>query len=403
MLSLDKALELILNKVKPLNSEKLPLFFSLGRVLAKDIRAQSNLPSFNRAAMDGYALKASLTKGATRAQPRKAKVVGVIRAGERYNKKIKQGEAVKIMTGAPLPSGSDGVIMVEDTQEEASYVQLFREIAPGENVSEIGEDVKKGEIVLKKGKVIQAAEIGMLAGLGQKEVRVVKKPKVAIISTGDEIASIEERLKKGQTRDSNSYSLWAQVLGAGGEPRRFGVAKDVEKEIKRSFNSAVRWGSDIIILSGGVSVGDYDIVQQVLVKLGVKVLFWKVAIKPGKPVFCGTLGNRFIFGLPGYPVSSMVTFELLVKPTLAAMLQKEDFGKRYLAVLDKKVVKKRGRREFLRGVVSQHQDGIYHILPVGVQKSSALKSLVLANALIELPEDAEEVEKGSWVYFWKLK
>ena len=401
MISLDKALQIVLNQVVPLKRERVDLLFSLGRVLAEDICAGHDVPSFDRSAMDGYAVRADDTKDASKERPVRGEVIGNLAAGYDTDKVIKHGEVIKIMTGAPMPKGSDSVVMVEDTKispQVSKRVEIFREVKPGENVGKSGEDVKGGELILEKGRLIRSPEVGMLASLGKTRVKVFKKPKVSIIPTGDEVVDIEKRLKKGEIRDSNSFCIYSQVLSCGGEPIRLGIARDNKRDILQKFRKGGALGSDMIILSGGVSVGDYDIVKDVLIYSGVKPLFWKVAIKPGKPVFFGLSGKRLVFGLPGYPVSSMVAFELLVRPALMTMLNRKDYERnKVLAVLDKEITQKKGRRNFMRGIASL-KNGVYHVAPTGTQKSGVLKSMVLANSLIEIPEDIEKVEVGSKVW-----
>ena len=404
MIPLDKALKIVLNQVKSVKTEKTGLLFSPGRVLAEDIYAKGNIPSFDRSAMDGYAVRLGDTKGASYEHPVTLKVIENLPAGYTTDKAIKRNEAIKIMTGAPMPKGSNGVVMVEYTKiASPSQVNIFREVKPGENVGKTGEDVKKGELILKKGTFIRSPEIGMLASLGKTKVNVFKKPKVSIIPTGDEVVDIEKKLNKGKIRDSNSFSIYSEVLSCGGEPVRLGIAGDNKRDILRKIKKAVAIDSDIIILSGGVSVGDYDIVKDVLIDSGVKPLFWKVSMKPGKPAFFGLLGKRLVFGLPGYPVSSIIVFELMVRPALMAMLNRKGYErKKVLAILDKEISHKKGRRNFMRGIASL-KNGVYHVAPTGTQKSAALKSMVLANSLIEVPEDIKKIKAGSRVWIRLLE
>jgi len=409
MIPLDKALKIVLNQVKSVKKEKTGLLLSVGRVLAEDIYAEGNIPSFDRSAMDGYAVRAGDTKGTSYEHPVTLKVIENLPAGYTTDKAIKRGEVIKIMTGALMPEGSDSVVMVEYTKIASQYsesvecVEIFREVKPAENVGKTGEDVKKGELILKKGTFIRSPEIGMLASLGKAKVRVFKKPKVSIIPTGDEVVDIEKKLNKGKIRDSNSFSIYSQVLACGGEPIRLGIARDNKRDILRKIKRAIAIDSDIIILSGGVSVGDYDIVKDVLIDSGVKPLFWKVAMKPGKPTFFGLSGKSLVFGLPGYPVSSMVVFELMVRPALMAMLNRKGYErKKVLAVLDKEISQKKGRRNFMRGIALL-KNGVYHVAPTGTQKSAVLKSMVLANSLIEVPEDIKKIKAGGRVWIRLLE
>jgi molybdopterin molybdotransferase len=401
MIPFEKALKIVIGQAKPLKTEKVDILSSSGRVLAGDIRSNCNIPPFDRSAMDGFAVRADDTRGTSKNNPVKLEVIGNLAAGYSTDRIVGRGKAVRIMTGAPVPEGADAVIMVEYTATEEhsrnGHINILREVKTGENIGRAGEDIKRGELILKKGKLIRPAEIGMLASLGKYEINVFKKPRVSIISTGDEIVDTDRKLKAGEIRDSNSFSVYSQVLCCGGEPVRIGIARDRKADILKKIRKAIILDSNIIILSGGVSVGDYDIVKNVLINLKVKPLFWKVAIKPGKPIFFGTLGKRLIFGLPGNTVSSMVTFELLVKPAIMAMLSRKNYTPlKVLAILDKEINKKKGRKNFIRGIISL-KEGVLHVVPTGTQKSGVLKSMVLANALIEVDEHIENIKSGTQV------
>lgn len=395
MISLEKAREMVLNEVRVLPSEKVELLASLGRVLAEDVYSEFDIPGFNRAAMDGYAVVARDTFSASPDRPVTLKVVGEIQAGSEVNSEVKSGSAVSIMTGAPMPEGADAVVMVEDTRLEADKVRIFKAVREGKNVSFSGEDVKQGEKVLSRGTLIRPQEVGMLASLGKTEVYVTRKPRVGIISTGDELLEPGEKLRKGKIYDSNSFSLFSQVINCGGEPKRLGICSDDEKElllrIKKGFSF------DIFLISGGVSEGKYDLVKQVLQKAGVRMLFWKIAVKPGKPTFFGVREGTLFFGLPGYPVSSMINFENLVKAAIFSMLGRNEYSRFKLEAILEGDIKNRGnRRNFIR-VKLIEDNGRYLAIPASSQKSGVLKSMIWANGIISLPPEIKRLEKGEKV------
>lgn len=406
MITVEEALKIILKEVHVKNAEEVDIMCSLDRVLAYDIISKDDIPPFERAAMDGYAVRSKDIKKASLNNPVILKVIYDLPAGRFSKIIVKKGEAVRIMTGACLPKEADAVVMVEDTKTtNSNLVKIFKEIEKGINVSYRGEDVKKGEIVIKKGKVIRPAEIGMLASLGVSKVRVYSKPNVSIIATGDELVEINEKIRcsrwvpegsrSGSIRNSNSYSISAQVIKSGGIPNILGIARDNKKDLLSKIRKSE--GSDILVLSGGVSVGVYDLVKEVLREIGVKNLFWKVNIKPGKPVFFGKKGTQIVFGLPGYPVSSMLTFELFVRPCILKMSgNKNSYRNIVKAILEVDLKRKPGRKEFIRTKI-RLIDGLYYVKPTGPQGSGILKSLVLADGLIIVPEEVSNIQKGSKV------
>jgi molybdopterin molybdotransferase len=394
MISVDEALRKVLSKIKVLSPVELPILQSLGLVLAEDIISSENIPPFSNAAMDGYAVKAADTKGATKKEPVILKVVEDIAAGHIPHSTLGRGEAVGIMTGALIPEGADAVIMVEDTERLNNEVRVFRQVQEGENIRPVGEDVKAGEVVIRKGKLLNPGDIGMLASLGRATVKVVRRPKVAIISTGDELVELGEPLEPGKIRNSNAYSLAAQIIEAGGEPRIIGLAKDTREDIERKVKDGLN--CDILLTSGGVSVGDYDLVKDVLAGLG-EIMFWKVAMKPAKPLAFGLIEGRPIFGLPGYPTSSMVSFEQFVRPAILKMSGRKRLKRPEIkATLVETVRKKPGRRNFLRVIVERTDDG-YIAKLTGPQASGILKSMSLANGLMVVPEEVTVVKKGEVV------
>lgn len=395
MISIEDALEIVLKQVSVLSSEKVKLLSSLGRVLSENIYSDFDIPGFNRAAMDGYAVVAKDTVHACSDRPVTLKVIDEVPAGFKVKSAISSGKAIRIMTGAVLPEGADAVVMVECTEARGDKVMVFRSVKKGENVSFSGEDVKKGELVLSRGTLIRPQEIGMLAALGKTEVYVTRKPKVAIISTGDELIEPGKTLEKGKIYDSNSFSLFSQVLKCGADPERIGIVPDDKDELLHKVKMGL--SSNILLLSGGVSEGKYDLVKEVLMEVGVKPLFWKVAVKPGKPTFFGIRERTLVFGLPGYPVSSMMNFENLVKPAIFKMLGREGYKRiKIRAVLKGEIKNSSGRKNFIR-VRLIEENGRYLAIPAPSQKSGVLKSMVWANAVVVLSTDVRKVENGEEV------
>ncbi|HCJ66696.1 MAG TPA: hypothetical protein DHV62_05050 [Elusimicrobia bacterium] len=405
LLSAEKALKIVLNNVHILNEEKVHLTEGLNRILAENIYASENLPPFFNSAMDGYAVKAKDTKSATSGRPAILKLVEDLPAGNLPTKKIKTGETIKIMTGAILPTGADAVVRVEDTKEviTSSYkkngetrVKIYQSVSKDENIRQIGEDVKKGELVLKKGKLIRAQEIALLAALGREWVKVYRQPLVAILTTGDELVEIKEKLNPGKIRDSNSYMLFAETLNAGGIPLRYGIIPDKEDILENKLREAIR-SADLLLTSAGVSVGEYDLVKKCLLKLGFRLRFHTLAIRPGKPLLFGLLKNKPVFGLPGNPVSAMVTFKMFVRPAILKMRGQNDYSlPRGEAIIEEKVVKKEGIKYYLRGKLGKVNSKFY-VRTTGPQGSGIISSLTNADCLVVLPEGKTVLNKGEKV------
>jgi len=419
LLSAKKALKIILNNVRPLKEQKVHLTEGLNRILAENIYAPENLPPFVNSAMDGYAVKAKDTKLATPEKPVILRLLEDLPAGYLPRRKINTGETIKIMTGAILPAGADAVVRVEDTRicknNGKTVVEIFHSVVQGENIRQIGEDVKKGKLVLTKGKLIRAQEIALLAALGMKWIKVYPKPQVAILTTGDELVEVEEKLNPGKIRDSNSYMLSAEVFNAGGIPLRYGIIPDKKKILENKLKEAIKT-ADLLLTSAGVSVGEYDLVKDCLLELGFKLKFHTLAIRPGKPLLFGLLKNKPIFGLPGNPVSAMVTFKIFVRPAILKMQGMNHSGSprsctqgrgsyrgenNYSlpegeAVIEEKIVKKQGLRYYLRGKLKK-MDGQFYVCTTGPQGSGIISSLTKADCLIVLPEEKKVVKKGERV------
>jgi len=380
MISVEKALETILANFRPLGLEKINILKTGGRVMGEDIYAPRNIPSANNSAMDGYAVRHMDTRGATKNKPLLLKIVEDIPAGKVAQKKINKGEAARIMTGAVIPEGADAVIRQEDTQKEGRTVIIYTAAKKAENIRFAGEDVHKGELVVKKGTSLRPADIGMLAALGKAFVSVYQQPRVAIMSTGDELVDIETDPPPGKIVNSNSYSLTAQVLACGAIPVMLGISKDKKSDLEETFKTALH--ADLIISSGGVSVGDFDFVKNVMGEIGNAMHFWQVAMRPGKPLAFGAIENVPLFGLPGNPVSAMVSFEQFVRPSLLKMMgHTKIFRQTIKAVCTDEFQKQAGFRHFIRAIVKKEKNK-YIATTTGDQGSGILKSMVTANALI---------------------
>jgi len=392
MITVSEALHTILGTVTSVGIEKVNILNALGRVLAEDIYARRNIPPTDNSAMDGYALISEDTIGASTEHPLFFDIIEDVPAGNVPRKTVGFAEATRIMTGAPIPEGVDAVVPVEDTELDGDRIKIFSEVGIAQNIRSMGEDVKDGELVLRRNAIIRPAETGMLAALGRSFVAVYQKPLVAILATGDELVDIDGKLSPEKIISSNSYSGAAQVIECGGIPMQIGIAKDTKEDLTEKFKAAMR--ADIILSSAGVSVGDYDFVKDVMKELGVTINFHQVAQRPGKPFTFGTVGEKLFFGLPGNPVSSMLTFEQYVRPAILKMTgHKRIFRKTVKAILQEDIKKKKGLRYFTR-VRVHYEDGRFTAVTTGEQGSGILKSMVLANGIMVLPEDSTLIEKG---------
>ncbi|MEC7641611.1 MAG: gephyrin-like molybdotransferase Glp [Nitrospinota bacterium] len=401
MIEVHEALKIILSKIQFKGTEKIPIGQSLGRVLCEDIIAQRPNPPLDNSAMDGYALIAGDIQSATPENPVKLEILEHIQAGYTGNLMVESGKASRIMTGAPIPLGADAVIMQEDTEANGNFVVVKDKAEVGENIRMAGEDVQEGEKVIQKGLTIQPAHIGMMAVVGRSNIYVAQRPSVAILSTGDEIKDLDESPKGPCIYNSNGYMLGAQVRSAGGVPVYLGISPDEEDVLLEKFNQALK--CDLVISSGGVSVGDYDLVKASLEQMGQEMLFWKVAMKPGKPLAFGKIGSTPIFGLPGNPVSSFVSFEQFVRPAIGKMFASNDAANQTVAAkLTETIHKKPGRQHFLSSRISW-TEGEYLVSPISEQGSGILKSMSNANALLIFPREATELREGEIVTVQLLK
>ncbi len=395
-IKVEEALEIILSRIEFKGLEKISITEALGRTLMEDIIARRNNPPMDNSAMDGYALIAADIESATPEAPVPLTVVGEVAAGyTAQGEAIKSGQAMRIMTGAPIPPGADAVIMQEDTERDGDRLLVKDRADLHENIRDAGEDVKAGEVVIPKGARIQPAHIGMMATVGRSQIYVGRKPTVAILSTGDEILDLDDQPEGPCIYNSNGYMLSAQIRSAGGVPHYLGIARDTEADLMEKFQTALQ--CDLVVSSGGVSVGDYDLVKASLKKMGQEMLFWKVAMKPGKPLAFGRIGETPVFGLPGNPVSSFVSFEQFVRPSIKKMTGNPNLKATVVqARLSQAVSKKAGRQHFLSAITVWEKDG-YTVTPAGEQGSGILKSASQANSLMIFPLESTRIEAGETV------
>ena len=355
---------------------------ALGRVLAEPIVSRATIPPWPNSSMDGYAVRAQDTTG----EPVELAVVGKIIAGAMPSRPLRAGESMRIFTGAPLPEGADAVVPQEDVAADGQRVTVRGRIVPGAYVRHAGEDVRTGDVVVKPGGVIGAAEVGLLATLGYSQVRVHRRPRVAILSTGNEIADLGTQPGPAQIPNTNTYSLMAQVIEAGGEPVNLGVAPDQLDAI----TERVYWGlasADALVTSAGVSVGELDLVREALEQSGAELHLWQVSMRPGKPITFGTRSGRPVFGLPGNPVSAMVTFELFVRPPLRRMAGADVIDRPRLRARALEPIANPGsRRGYLRVTLTSDAQG-YAARLTGDQGSAILRSMVLADGLAVVAPD----------------
>jgi molybdopterin molybdotransferase len=402
MLSVEESLDKILSNTKVLGAETRTILESQGQVLVEDIFADIDIPPWDNSAMDGYAVRSEDILGASLQSPRILRVIDTVIAGMISQHRITPRTAIRIMTGAPVPSGADCVVRFEDTDKQAhnsEEVAVYREVRKGANIRKTGEDIRKGSIVASKGTVIKPAHIGLLASLGKSRVTVVRKPRIAILATGNELVETDQPLPPGKLYNSNSYTMAALVGRYGGIPDLLGIARDSED----SLLSLVHRGglhADMLITTGGVSVGDFDIVKDLLEKEG-RIIFWTVRMKPGKPVVFGVfpVGNREVLhlGLPGNPVSAMIAFEIFARPAILKMSGKTKFEKTVIKAISEDTLKNEdGRRVYARAVVNRRNNH-YFARVTGPQGSNILTSMSQANGLVIVPEDKPVVKPGEVV------
>ena len=402
LLSVEQVLTHVLARVSVLPAERVHVAHALDRILAEDVNAPFPVPSFANSAMDGYAVRAGDVAGATPETPVFLTPVEDIPAGRMAIRSVGVGEAARIMTGAPLPPGADAVVPVEYTDDRwraesvtplPARVAIYRPVAPGENVRPVGEDIQAGQTVLRAGVRLRPQDIGVLVSLGVAQVAVHRQPKVAILATGDELVDVDQPLAPGQIHNSNSYMLAGLVQQCGGVPFRLPVARDTLADVRARFEEALALEPDFILSSAGVSVGTHDVVRTVVEQLG-QVDIWRVNVKPGKPLAFGRVEQVPFFGLPGNPVSAMVTFDLFVRPALLKASGADPLDVPLAQAVLEEDLTLDGRRTYLR-VVLQERDGVLVARTTGTQSSGALMSMVLADGLLIIPEGHTYVTAGS--------
>lgn len=401
LISIEEARARVLAEAVPLPPETVALSDALGSVLAEDIIATHDVPPFDNSGMDGYAVRAADIVEASPASPARLPIVDTIAAGHVAQAQLGPGQAVRIMTGAPVPEGADTVVQSELTSEEDGYVLINEPRKPGKHIRRAGEDVATGDRVLGAGAPLGPAEIGVLASLGHPFVSVHKRPRVAIISTGSELVEVDQPLGPGQIRNSNGYSISALCRQMGVEAVQFGIVPDDYEATRRAIAAGLEY--DVLLTSGGVSVGKFDFVKDVQDELGVERRLWGVAMKPGKPLAFGVRGRTLVYGLPGNPVSAMVSFELFVKPALLRLMGHRRTTKPlYTAIIEEDISNPDGRVYVVR-VRAWREDGSWHLSSTGAQGSGILKSMVGANGLAFVQGGARGVRAGEQVEFLLLR
>ncbi len=390
LISFDEAQRIAMDSVIPVKRrEEVGIMEALERVLASDIKAKIPVPPFSRAAMDGYAVIASDTFGTGQFSPKILKLVGTVHAGEQSKVKIAQGQCVEIATGAKIPKGADSVVMIEDTETENDQVSIFKPVYPKANLSLSGSDIPKGKIVLKDGEFLTPSKIGVLTSLGFHLVEVYERPKVAIIPTGNEVAEIGGKLKDGQVFNSNSYALSAIAYENGGNPLRMDIVEDTIESLESVLRKALE--NDLVVLSGGSSVGERDVLVDVVESLG-KILFHGVQVKPGKPLLLGQIEGKLVLGTPGYPTACLIDGYVFMAPMIRKMARLPPQEKKKVSArLSRRIVSTLGRQQFL--TVKLKDNKAYPVF----KESGAITSMAEADGYIEIPANVDLLEKDDLV------
>ncbi|HEY7891065.1 MAG TPA: gephyrin-like molybdotransferase Glp [Solirubrobacteraceae bacterium] len=394
LIEIEQAQREVLAAARPLEAEPVDLKSAWGRVLARDIEASEQVPPFDNSAMDGFAVRAEDLPGASEKSPVRLSVVGEARAGHPASSSLRTGQAIAISTGAMLPAGADSVVMVERTRSESGYVEVFAATLSGQNVRYAGQDIAAGSVPLARGATLGAAELGVLASLGCDAPPCTRRASVTILTTGDELVDPSTPLRPGLVRNSNLHTIAALTRDAGGELLRTDTVGDDRAATKRAIGQALQ--ADVAVICGGMSVGAHDHVRAGLAELGVHERFFGVALKPGKPTWFGTLGNTLVFGLPGNPVSAMVTFILFVRPALRALSGAAEHTPLITATLLSDYEKAPGRAHAVRCRLTAGANG-WEARPTGEQGSHILTSMLGANALAIIPSASGSVAAGETV------
>jgi len=393
MISIDEALEILLKNVPAGKTERIPFHRSLGRVLAEDIAATSDIPPFNRATMDGFAVRAADVQNA----PVDLVIGGEARAGGGVHERLKPKEAISIMTGAPVPEGADAVQIVEVCAVSPceSKVTIIKPVAPGENIAPKGREAMAGDVIIEAGRVVGTPEIALLATFGCAEITVYTRPSVAILATGDELVEFDETPRPDQIRNSNAYCLAAQARLLGIEADYIGIARDEKEDLREKILEGLK--RDVLIITGGVSMGEYDFVRDVFEELGLEILFSKVAIKPGKPTVFARKGDKLVFGLPGNPLSSMITFECFARPVLGRMCgMKHPELRRVHGTMAEDVRQAPGRTAFLPSRIEWTPGG-WTVRPISWKNSADMIGFSEANATFIFPGERDLLSRGETV------
>ena len=394
LIEIEAARQLVLERAAPLELEEVPLAEALGRVLASDVESSDSVPGFVNSAMDGFALLAADTEGAEEA-PAMLRITDESRAGTPAQARLGPGEAIRIATGAMLPDGADSVVRVEDTSSEDSEVEVRVTVPEGANVRHAGEDIGAGEVVLRRGALLGPAELGVLAAVGRARAPCTRRPRTVVLTTGDELHDPDEVLRPGGVRNANAFTLSALAERAGAEVVGASTVRDERSATREAIERGL--DGDVLLLSGGVSVGVHDHVRSTLDEIGVEQVFWGVALRPGKPTWFGTHpSGTLVFGLPGNPVSAIVAFLLFARPAIQALLGVELARERTTAILDQDYEKRAGRAHLVRCRLELADDG-WHVRPTKDQGSHVLTSMLGADALAIIPTESESVSAGDRV------
>lgn len=403
MITFEDARRIILAQAKPLGKTRRTLDKLFGMVLADSIAAPFDLPRFDNSAVDGFGVKMNDLQYATAEEPVTLELIGTIQAGDSGRIQLRAGQTVRIFTGAPVPANVDAVVMQELTKSDGNKVRFHGPAKPGDHIRRKGEEFSKGKNVIAAGTPVTPPVIGLLANLGYPSATVYRKPRIALISTGNELVKPGKALDAGQIYDSNTAALSAALRAIGLDAIRLYQAKDTQAATQRAFEKALA-ENDVVISLGGISVGAFDFVKDVAEQLGIETLFWRIAIKPGKPVYFGKLNKKLIFGLPGNPVSALVTFHQLVQPALLQLMGKPQASAPPVrAMLLQALRKKPGRREFVRGLATYTEDGGLNVTPSVGQDSHMLGGLAAANCLIDFPLESERLDVNEEVFIQWLR
>ena len=390
MLTYDEARERILDRVSPLGAERIPLDAAAGRSLAGEVRAPADLPPWDNSAMDGYAVRSSDCPGEA-----VLAIAGYQTAGGLGASAVHKGAAVRIMTGSPIPEGCDAVVPFEEAEERDGSVRIPAPVRPRQHIRFRGEDIRAGAQVIPEGTILRPPQISLLASFGRAMVPVYRKPRVAVLSTGDELVELGEPHGHGKIVNSNSHALAAAIAEAGGDPLLLGIARDEREDLRAKLSAGL--AADVLVTSAGVSAGDRDLVRDVLSELGVENVFWKVLIKPGGPTAFGLAGTTPVFSLPGNPVSSLITFEVFVRPAVRKMTgSRHPVKPPVKAALGEPVTKKPGKTQFLRVMIESGKEG-YLARTAGDQNTGILRTLVLADGIAVLPSERTTFPAGEMV------